>query len=93
MNAFDTASAQQAAGSRDEHRAARLALLAKEKELNRARDELAAERRRLPWVRLEKNYEFDGPDGRVSMLDLTPKGRDERDLPWTMAWLRRHDSY
>ena len=70
MNAFDTASAQQAAGSRDEHRAARLALLAKEKELNRARDELAAERRRLPWVRLEKNYEFDGPDGRVSMIDL-----------------------
>jgi predicted dithiol-disulfide oxidoreductase (DUF899 family) len=70
MNAFDAASAAQAAGSRDEYRAARLALLAKEKELTRARDELAAERRRLPWIRLEKNYEFDGPDGRVSMLDL-----------------------
>jgi len=27
------------------------------------------------------------------LLDLTPKGRDEQDLPWTMAWLRRHDSY
>jgi predicted dithiol-disulfide oxidoreductase (DUF899 family) len=26
-------------------------------------------------------------------LDLTPKGRDERDLPWTLAWLRRHDEY
>ena len=27
------------------------------------------------------------------LLDLTPRGRDERDLPWTMSWLRRHDSY
>jgi predicted dithiol-disulfide oxidoreductase (DUF899 family) len=27
------------------------------------------------------------------LLDLTPKGRDEQDLPWTMAWLRRHDAY
>lgn len=70
MNAFETATAQHAAGSRDEHLAARLALLAKEKELNRLRDELAAERRRLPWVRLERNYEFDGPEGRLSLLDL-----------------------
>lgn len=70
MNAFTQASADQATGSREEHRAARLALLAKEKELTRRRDELAAERRRLPWVRLEKTYEFDGPDGRLSMLDL-----------------------
>jgi predicted dithiol-disulfide oxidoreductase (DUF899 family) len=28
-----------------------------------------------------------------AMLDVTPKGRDEADLPWTMAWLRRHDQY
>ncbi len=27
------------------------------------------------------------------LLDLTPKGRDEQELPWSMAWLRRHDSY
>ena len=70
MNAFTTMSAQQAAGSPREHRAARLALLAREKELNKLRDELAAQRRQLPWERLEKTYEFDGPDGRLSMLDL-----------------------
>jgi predicted dithiol-disulfide oxidoreductase (DUF899 family) len=70
MNAFTTAAANQATGSGEEHRTARLALLAREKELNRLRDELSAQRRQLPWVRLEKNYEFDGPDGRLSMLDL-----------------------
>ncbi len=57
-------------GSRDEWRAARLDLLSREKELTRLRDELAAERRRLPWVRLDKHYEFDGPSGRVPMRDL-----------------------
>src|SRR5215469_7714921 len=70
MSTFTQASASQATGSRAEQRAARLELLAREKQLTRLRDELAAERRRLPWVRLEKTYEFDGPDGRVSMLDL-----------------------
>jgi predicted dithiol-disulfide oxidoreductase (DUF899 family) len=118
---------QHAIGSRDEWRTARLDLLEREKKLTRLRDELAAERRRLPWVRLDKHYEFDGPAGRVPMrdlsvyarsdqseifhtystysrgldpinrayqlLDLTPKGRDEDDLPWPMAWVRRHDSY
>jgi predicted dithiol-disulfide oxidoreductase (DUF899 family) len=58
------------AGSPAEWRAARLDLLGREKELNRLRDELAAERRRLPWVQLVKHYEFDGPDGRVPMRDL-----------------------
>jgi len=61
---------QQHIGSRDEWRAARLVLLEREKELNRLRDELAAQRRELPWVRLEKDYEFDGPGGRVGLLDL-----------------------
>jgi predicted dithiol-disulfide oxidoreductase (DUF899 family) len=70
MSGFSTASAGNAAGSSDDHRAARLELLAKEKELNRLRDQLAAERRQLPWVRLETSYEFDGPGGRLSMLDL-----------------------
>ncbi|ANN17527.1 hypothetical protein SD37_19005 [Amycolatopsis orientalis] len=49
---------------------ARLRLLVKEKELTRARDALAAERRRMPWVAVEKPYEFEGPSGKVSLLDL-----------------------
>lgn len=56
--------------SQAEWDAARLAFLAKEKEMTRARDALAAERRRLPMVRIEKNYVFDGPNGKVSLLDL-----------------------
>jgi len=48
----------------------REALLVKEKELTRARDALAAERRRLPMVRVEKAYRFEGPEGEVSLLDL-----------------------
>ena len=31
--------------------------------------------------------------GTYNWLDLTPKGRDEAELPWTMAWVRRHDEY
>ncbi len=42
---------------------ARAAFLVKEKEMTRARDALAAQRRRLPMVRIEKNYGFDGPNG------------------------------
>ena len=45
-------------------------MLVKEKELTRARDALAAERRRMPWQAVEKGYVFDGPDGKVSLLDL-----------------------
>ncbi len=50
--------------------AARQQLLVKEKELTRARDALAAERRRMPWLAVEKDYQFDGPRGRVSLADL-----------------------
>jgi predicted dithiol-disulfide oxidoreductase (DUF899 family) len=50
--------------------AARLQLLVKEKALTRARDALAAERRRMPWLAVEKTYAFDGPTGRVSLRDL-----------------------
>src|ERR1700746_3962032 len=50
--------------------ASRQQLLEKEKALTRARDALAAERRRMPWLAVEKNYEFDGPQGRASLLDL-----------------------
>lgn len=56
--------------SRDEWLAARLALLEKEKQLTRQRDELACERRQLPWVQLEKNYVFEGPNGVQSLADL-----------------------
>ena len=56
--------------SRDEWLAARKALLAKEKELTRRRDALNAERRRLPMVEIEKEYVFEGPDGRVGLADL-----------------------
>jgi predicted dithiol-disulfide oxidoreductase (DUF899 family) len=50
--------------------AARQQMLVKEKSLTRARDALAAERRRMPWMAVEKAYEFDGPQGNVSLLDL-----------------------
>jgi predicted dithiol-disulfide oxidoreductase (DUF899 family) len=56
--------------SPDEWQAARQELLVKEKELTRARDALAAERRRMPRVAVEKEYRFEGPDGRVSLLDV-----------------------
>ncbi|HEV2902013.1 MAG TPA: DUF899 domain-containing protein [Gaiellaceae bacterium] len=45
-------------------------LLAKEKEATRARDALAAERRRQPMAEIEKEYDFEGPDGKASLLDL-----------------------
>ena len=49
---------------------ARKALLAKEKELTRLRDALNAERRRLPIVKVEKDYVFDGPNGKARLIDL-----------------------
>src|SRR5262245_33227788 len=49
---------------------ARQQLLVKEKALTHARDALAAERRRMPWMPVEKAYVFDGPRGKVSLLDL-----------------------
>ncbi len=45
-------------------------LLVKEKAVTRARDALAAERRRMPWMVVEKQYAFEGPEGTVSLLDL-----------------------
>jgi predicted dithiol-disulfide oxidoreductase (DUF899 family) len=56
--------------SRDEWTAAREALLVKEKAHTRAGDALAAERRRMPWTRVEKDYRFEGPHGPASLLDL-----------------------
>ncbi|HWF81671.1 MAG TPA: DUF899 domain-containing protein [Streptosporangiaceae bacterium] len=56
--------------SADEWEAARQHLLVKEKELTRARDALAAQRRRMPWLAVDKAYSFDGPSGKASLLDL-----------------------
>ncbi len=56
--------------SREEWLAARKELLVKEKELTRHRDEVNADRRRLPMVRIDKPYTFEGPNGKVGLLDL-----------------------
>jgi len=56
--------------SRAEWLVARKALLTKEKELTRLRDQLSAERRSLPWVKVEKNYVFDAPDGKKTLAAL-----------------------
>ena len=56
--------------SREEWLAARKELLVKEKEVTRARDRVNADRRRLPMVRMDKPYTFEGPEGTVSLLDL-----------------------
>ena len=59
-----------AIASREEWERARQKLLVEEKGLTRARDALAAQRRRMPWLPVEKVYEFEGPEGRVGLADL-----------------------
>src|SRR5258708_35764120 len=56
--------------SRDQWLAARKDLLRREKELTRERDVLNADRRRLPMVRVDKKYVFEGPDGTLSLAEL-----------------------
>jgi predicted dithiol-disulfide oxidoreductase (DUF899 family) len=56
--------------SPEEWNAAREQMLVREKEITRARDALAAERRRMPWMAVEKDYSFEGPNGPASLLDL-----------------------
>jgi predicted dithiol-disulfide oxidoreductase (DUF899 family) len=56
--------------TRDEWLEARKELLAKEKDLTRRRDALSIERRNLPMVEIEKDYVFDGPNGRVRLIDM-----------------------
>ena len=56
--------------SPEEWEEARQKLLIREKEVTRARDALAAERRRMPWTAVESDYRFEGPAGPASLLDL-----------------------
>lgn len=63
-------------GTRQEWLAARLELLQAEKELTRKSDELARRRRQLPWVRIDKSYEFDTDAGPASLVDLF-RGRSQ----------------
>jgi predicted dithiol-disulfide oxidoreductase (DUF899 family) len=56
--------------SEQDWEAAHQKMLVKEKASTRARDALAAERRRMPWMAVEKAYKFEGPQGKVGLLDL-----------------------
>src|SRR3977135_821591 len=49
---------------------ARKQFLIQEKEFTRLRDQLSRQRRELPWVKVEKNYVFEGPDGKTTLPDL-----------------------
>jgi predicted dithiol-disulfide oxidoreductase (DUF899 family) len=63
-------------GTHEDWRAARLELLAAEKELTQRSDELARRRQELPWVRVDKDYRFDTDEGSASLTDLF-KGRSQ----------------
>jgi predicted dithiol-disulfide oxidoreductase (DUF899 family) len=56
--------------SPEEWLAARKQFLIQEKEFTRLRDQLSRERRELPWVKVEKNYVFDGPGGKITLAEL-----------------------
>jgi predicted dithiol-disulfide oxidoreductase (DUF899 family) len=56
--------------SQEEWLAARKQLLSREKEFTRLRDQLSAARRELPWVKVDKQYVFDGPNGKETLADL-----------------------
>jgi len=63
-------------GTREQWLAARLELLKAEKELTRKSDELARQRQELPWLRIDKKYEFDTDEGSASLADLF-RGRSQ----------------
>ena len=60
--------------SREEWLAARVELLAREKAHTRERDELGRRRRALPWVKVDKEYVFDAPHGKVTLAELLDAG-------------------
>jgi predicted dithiol-disulfide oxidoreductase (DUF899 family) len=68
--------AEHKTGTRDEWLAARLDLLKAEKELTRRSDEVARQRRELPWVRVDKTYRFDTESGEATLADLF-RGRSQ----------------
>jgi len=70
MTTTTTTTAHPKVASREEWLAARKDLLAKEKELTKHHDRVSAERRRLPMVKIDKDYVFDGPEGKRSLRDL-----------------------
>jgi predicted dithiol-disulfide oxidoreductase (DUF899 family) len=75
--------------SREEWLVARKAHLANEKQLTRLRDKLSAERRELPWVKVDKDYVFDTPDGKKTLSDLF-EGRSQLIIhhfmwPWDLG--------
>jgi len=85
--------------SQDQWLAARKALLAKEKEFTRLRDELSQQQRDLPWEAVTKSYVFDAPGGRQTLPELFG-GRGQPLVyhfmlgpDYGMAWLNRHDEY
>jgi len=76
-----TATATAKVVSREQWLEARKALLGKEKEFTRRRDELARLRCELPWVKVEKSYLFDSPDGKKSLADLFRRQEPAPRLP------------
>ena len=69
---FDTTS-NHTVVTHEEWLATRTALLAREKEFTRLRDQLTRERRELPWERVEKSYTFDGPNGKETLAEMFEK--------------------
>src|SRR5882724_6056655 len=76
MKGERTSMTKQKTGTREEWLAARIELLAAEKEHTRRGDELARQRRELPWVRIDKPYNFDTDEGSASLTDLF-RGRSQ----------------
>jgi predicted dithiol-disulfide oxidoreductase (DUF899 family) len=64
--------------SQDEWLVARKAHLEREKALTRLRDQVSAERRELPWVKIEKNYVFDTPEGKETLADCSGQSEYDR---------------
>ena len=80
--------------SKNEWIAARKILLKKEKEFTALRNQISQQRGDLPWVAVDKEYVFDGPNGRETLSDLfdgrsqlIPKGRDEDGYDFPMRWV------